>query len=364
MTELLDTKRLPLHERHCGKGAKLMGFAGWEVPVSYSTIVEEHEAVRKAAGVFDVSHMGKFRFRGRHARAFLDSLFSNGLHKISEGRAIYGTLLNEQGLILDDIIIYQIGWSEYFVVVNAGTLDKDWNWFKSHCPADVEMSNESPDKCILAVQGPASPAVLQQLFKNDFTAVKPFHFTERIFNGEKVFIAATGYTGERGFELFPTHKVAGELFDAIFTAGESLGVKPAGFGARDTLRLEASYHLYGQDMDETTTPLEAGLQWVCDFSKDFIGKKALLKQKEQGLTRRLSGFQIQGTGIARHGNEVRVEGKKVSEVTSGTFCPTLKAAVGLAYLPIAYAVPGKDIEVMVRDKALPAKTVKLPFYKR
>ena len=341
-----------------------MEFAGWEVPLQYSTIVEEHHAVRRTAGVFDVSHMGKFVIRGKDSFRYLESVLSNSLKKIGDGRALYSLLLNERGTVIDDVIVYQHSPEHFFMIVNAATLAKDFDWFESHLAGDVELSDESAEKTILAVQGPQSEKILTAVFGFEFKDLKPFHFRAFSFQGREVFIGATGYTGERGFEIVSLKEDTPQFYNALFQIGSDLGLKPVGFGARDTLRLESAYHLYGLDMDEETTALEANLGWVCAFDKDFIGKKALLKQKEQGLSKRLTGFELTETGVARHGHEVYLGEKKIGIVTSGTFSPTLQKSIGLAYLPLEFSELGKTFEIMIRDKRVKAKTVKTPFYSR
>jgi len=360
---MTQTQRLPLHEFHARLGAKFMEFAGWEVPLQYSTIVEEHHAVRKAAGVFDVSHMGKFVIRGKGAYSFLESVLSNGLKKITDGRALYSLLLNDKGGVVDDVIVYQISQTHFFMIVNAATREKDFRWLEAHKPENAELIDQSAAKTIVAVQGPASEALLSKVFHFDFKLLRPFHFRTLDFAGEAMFVGATGYTGERGFEIVGLKENTPSVFEKIFEIGKEFGLRPAGFGARDTLRLEAKYLLYGQDMDDETTPLEAGLEWVLDFSKDFIGREALKKQMNAGLTRKLASFEITGGGVARHGYEIVSGGRTVGSVTSGTFSPTLQKSIGLAYLPLALGVPGQEFDVKIRERLVKAKAVKPPFYK-
>lgn len=360
MTQAL---RLPLHERHARLGAKFMEFAGWEVPIQYTTIVEEHQAVRQKAGLFDVSHMGKFRVRGERSRGFLDRVLSNGLRKIGHGRALYSLLLNERGGVVDDVIVYQIADDHFFIIVNASTREKDFAWLQDRLPVGVSLEDESAGSTILALQGPASGEILSAAWGQDFKSLRPFHFKSMKSGAAELLIAATGYTGERGFEIVGPVKSAAGILDRILEAGIPLGLRPAGFGARDTLRLEAALLLYGQDMNDDTTPLEAGLEWVVDYTKDFIGKEALLAQKERGLARRLAGFELTGPGVARHGYSV-VQGNEVlGLVTSGTFSPTLSKAIGFAYLPADRAVEGLSLGVRIRDREVPCRIVKTPFYK-
>jgi len=356
--------KLPLHDAHAEKGARFMEFAGWTVPLTFRTITEEHNSVRNAVGVFDVSHMGKFTFKGPVAYSFLDQMLSNGLHKIAPGRALYSLLLNQRGGVVDDVIVYQHSRDHFFMIVNAATMEKDWKWFQDHSWDELQMQNESREKTILAVQGPKSVDVLKALFGEAAASIKPFHFTTVEAFGTQVFIGATGYTGECGFELITENAKTTELFKALFEAGEPFGIEPIGFGARDTLRLEAKYSLYGQDMDDETTALEASLEWVCDFSKDFFGKDALLAQKERGLERKLVGFELTQPGIARHDCEAVVNGEVVGKVTSGTFCPTVNKAIGLVYLPVEHTAVGSQFAVTVRGREIAARVVKTPFYKK
>lgn len=340
-----------------------MEFAGWQVPLQYTSIVKEHEAVRQRVGVFDVSHMGKFVVRGKGAQEFLDRILSNGLHKISPGRALYSLLLNDEGGVVDDVIVYEMDGTDFFVVVNAATREKDFRWFENHRPRGVDLVDESPLKVILAVQGPASEELLQRVLGVDLRDLKPFHFRIlRVFGGE-ILVAATGYTGERGFEIIALREEASEIFGKVLAAGKDVGLLACGFGARDTLRLEAKYLLYGQDMDDQVTPLEATLGWVCDFSKDFVGKKSLVRQMEEGISKRLVGFEVRANGVARHGHQVLKGDRPVGVVTSGTFSPTLQKPIGLAYVPADEAEVGTPLAVRVRDRLLPIKVVKTPFYK-
>lgn len=360
---LSESKKLPLHTEHAVHHANFMEFAGWTVPLMFSNITEEHQAVRRDVGLFDVSHMGKFMIEGERAAEFIEGMFSNRLSKIGPGKAIYGLLLNPQGGIVDDVIVYHLGEERYFMVVNAGTRTKDWDWLKNHRFDGVELSDRSEELNILAVQGPKSPLLLSEIFDLDFRNFPSFSCRELCFGGARLLVGATGYTGERGFEMFVPAEKAAELYRLLFEKGEAFGLMPVGFGARDTLRLEARYHLYGQDMDDSTTPGEAGLEWVCDLSKDFIGKNILLEQKARGVLKKLVGFEVTG-GIARHGHEVVMGDQKIGHVTSGTFSPTLKKAIGLAYVPVKYSAPGSEFEILIRDKRAKARVVKGPFYKR
>ncbi|HNV87005.1 MAG TPA: glycine cleavage system aminomethyltransferase GcvT [Candidatus Omnitrophota bacterium] len=360
---LSEVKKLPLHAEHERFRANFMEFAGWTVPLSYSSIVDEHDAVRKNVGVFDVSHMGKILAEGDRASDFLEWVFSNRLSKISCGQAIYGLLLNPEGGICDDVIVYKLAPNRYFMIVNAGTRERDWEWLNRNSDGGVRLTDQMDSLNILAVQGPKSPDVLSEVFQCDFHHCPSFSCREVVFRNEKILIGATGYTGERGFELFAPVGISTELFRAIFERGAPFSIRPIGFGARDTLRLEVKYLLYGQDMDTETTPLEAGLEWTCDFSKDFLGKQALLKQKENGILRKLVSFEIPKGGIARHGYEIRRKGEAVGRVTSGTFSPSLKKAIGLGYVPVDLSTIGSEFDVMIRERAVKARVVKAPFYR-
>ncbi len=361
---MTEVRRLPLHADHARLGAKFMQFAGWEVPLQYTTIVEEHQTVRQKVGIFDVSHMGKFVIKGEGAFDFLETVLSNGLKKIGPGRAIYSLLLNDKGGVVDDVIVYEFDRNYFFMIVNAATSEKDFRWLNLHRNQGVELIDESPKKTILAVQGPQSERLLTKLFDVDFGDLKPFHFRTIKASGTDIFIGATGYTGERGFEIVNSREKTAEIFQRILEIGKEFDLRPVGFGARDTLRLEAAYLLYGQDMDDVTSPLEAGLEWVCDFSKDFIGRNALLKQKREGLTKKLVGFEVIGNGVARHGYEIIGGGVKMGEVTSGTFSPTLHKSIGLAYVPMELASLGSECEIAIRDKHVQVRVTKTPFYNR
>lgn len=356
---MTEARSLPLHHQHAKRGAKFIEFAGWQVPLSYSGIRDEHEAVRRHAGLFDVSHMGKFRIRGVEAYGFLERVLSNGLRKIGPGRALYSWILNERGGAIDDVIVYQIDRSHFFMIVNAATREKDFRWLESQRERGVELADESDEKIILAVQGPESGKVIEKLWGREAASIPPFHFLAKHAGGGEIFLAATGYTGERGFEIVAGKEEAAGLFDGLLEAG----VRPAGFGARDTLRLEAGLLLYGQDMDENVSPLEAGLSWVCDFGKEFMGRRALIAEKENGLKKRLAAFELTETGIARHGHDVCREGQKIGTVTSGTYAPTLEKSIGLAYVPPPQAEAGSEFSIRIREKEVRARAVRLPFYK-
>ncbi len=356
--------RTPLFDTHVQAGAKLVEFAGWEMPVQYAGILAEHDAVRRRAGLFDVSHMGEVVFRGPKAFEALQRVFTNDLSKTVDGQAQYGCLCRDSGGIVDDVVVYRRSAEDLLVCVNAANRAKDYEWLAAHA-GGASVKNESDDWAQLAFQGPLAPQVLQRLTKVNLSAIKTYRFSSGDVAGVPCIVARTGYTGEDGFELFCPPDRAAALWDAIIDAGRPEKVEPAGLGARDSLRLEMAYRLYGSDMDDSTTPLEAGLAWVVKLDKgDFVGRGALLKQKEAGLTRKLVGFVLTDPGIARHGYPVLQDGRKVGEVTSGTKSPSLGTSIGLAYVPTALAAEGSTFAVEIRGRAAAARVVKTPFYTR
>jgi len=359
--------RTPLFDLAVEQKARLTAFSGWEMPVQYSGISSEHEAVRTSAGMFDISHMGKFAFRSRQLREKLQPLVPSDLTRLKPGEAQYTVLLNPQAGIIDDIIFYYQGEDEAgeqrgMLIVNAATRTRDKAWLSANLEsASVSLQDLSKEKVLIAVQGPQAAVYLQPFVEEDLTPVKAFGHLEAKVLGQPAFIARTGYTGEDGFEIMVDPEVGVELWRSLFQAG----VTPCGLGARDTLRLEAAMALYGQDIDETTTPLEAGLGWVVhlDIKGDFIGRSVLEHQKSTGVERRLVGLEMQGRYIARHGYPVLYEGKAVGEVTSGTLSPTVGRAIALAYVPTQLSKTGQQLEVEIRGKAHPAVVVKKPFYR-
>ena len=357
--------RTPLHATHVKAGARIVEFAGWEMPVQYTGILDEHEAVRTRAGLFDVSHMGEVVFRGPRAAEALGKLFTNDLRKLVDGQAQYGCLCRPTGGIVDDVIVYRRGTDDWLVCVNAGNRQKDFEWLRAGEGPGVTVRNESDDWGQIAVQGPKAPGIVQRLTKLDLSKVQTFHFAAAEVAGVPCIAARTGYTGEDGFELFCPAAKAAHLWDALLEAGQGDGAIPAGLGARDSLRLESAYRLYGSDMDDDTTPLEAGLAWVVKLDKgDFVGRDALLAQKARGLAKRLVGFTLTERGIPRHGYPVLRDGKPAGVVTSGTQSPTLKVPVGLAYVPVDLAAEGSTFAVEIRGRAAGARVVKTPFYVR
>lgn len=362
MSSSLNIRKLPLHERHAALGGKFGNFGDWEVPLYFAGILEEHEAVRTRAGLFDISHMGKFYFEGPGTDAFLNSFLPRNILKMVSGQALYMPLLNEQGGFVDDIIVYKITESRFIVIVNAGNTDKDDAWMRARTPENVKFTNASADKGLIAIQGPLSAEMLAKVLGTDeFSALGYYRFKE----WKNGMIARTGYTGEDGFEIMADFETLGKLWDGLLAAGKDKGVMPIGFGARDTLRLEAGMPLYGHDMDDSFSPLELGFEWSVDWTKEtFTASDILKKQKQQGVSRKLVGFEMIDRGIPRQGYELQKNGKKTGEVTSGTFSPTFKKNIGMGYVETVNAQPGTEIDVLVRDKAVKAKIVKLPFYKR
>lgn len=356
---------LPLHNYHVKAGGKMGDFGGWEVPLYYTTILEEHAQVRSSAGVFDISHMGEFFVSGKDAAKFLDQILPRKIQEMPEGKALYMPLLNDSGGILDDIIVYCFHREKYLLIVNASNVNKDFAWLES-CKEklpknfEVRLENKTADFGLLAVQGPRSGEVLKKAFRDLELTLKYYTFLQ---SGD-CFIARTGYTGEDGYEIMVPAQKLPELWERLFHAGEGI-LKPVGFGARDTLRLEAGMLLYGHDMTEERTPLEAGIGWAIDWDKQgFTGSKVLSEQKQNGAASRLIGFEMLERGIPRQGFEILKNGQTVGEVTSGSFSPTLKKNIGLGYISASLAVPGTELEIKIRETAVRAKVVTLPFYKR
>ena len=357
--------RTPLFDVHVRSGARMVEFAGWDMPVQYGGILEEHRAVRTRVGLFDVSHMGEVVFRGPRALETLNQLFTNDLSRIADGQAQYGCLCRQSGGVVDDVVVYRRSPQDLLVCVNAANRQKDFEWLRDGARGQADVRNESDDWAQLALQGPRARIVMARLSQADLALLRPFRFLEGEVAGVACTIARTGYTGEDGFELFCPPQHAPGLWAALMEAGASEEIAPCGLGARDSLRLEVAYRLYGSDMDDSTTPLEAGLAWVVKLDKgDFVGKAALLEQKQKGLPRKLVGFALTDPGIARHGHDVLAAGKKVGTVTSGTRSPTLKISIGLAYVSPALAAEGSTFAVDIRGRPAAAKVVKTPFYTR
>ncbi len=359
-------KNTPFTQKHIDLGAKMAPFAGYNMPISYTGINDEHAAVRTNAGVFDVSHMGEFILKGSNALDLIQSVTTNDASKLTAGKAQYSCLPNKKGGIVDDLIVYCIEENNtYMLVVNASNIDKDWNWIQQFNTKNVEMHNVSEKTCLLAIQGPNATKILQPLTELDILNLKYYTFVKGTFAGvDNVLISATGYTGSGGVEIYFEDKNddAVKIWDAIFEAGKSAGIKPIGLGARDTLRLEMGFCLYGNDIDDTTTPLEGGLGWITKFTKDFTAKDILEKQKAAGIQRKLVGFTMVDKGIPRHGYDIVNEaGETIGVVTSGTQAPSLNKPVALGYVQIDHATIDSKIWVKIRDKQLEAKVSKVPF---
>ncbi len=362
-----ELRRTPLFEVHRAAGARLVPFAGWEMPVQYSGILAEHRAVREKAGLFDVSHMGEFLVEGSGALGYLQKMTSNDVSKVDVGQAQYNVACLPSGGIVDDLLVYRRAQERYLVCVNAGRLEEDWKWFsENHSSADdCRLVNASDDFAQLAVQGPLAAEILQGMTDVDLGAVKTYRFTEGLLGGVQCIIARTGYTGEDGFELFVAPEDAAALWADVLEAGKPVGLVPVGLGARDTLRLEMKYCLYGNDISTETTPLEARLGWITKLDKgNFIGRSELAAQKEKGVSRRLVGFQLRARGIPRHGYPVYVDGQQFGEVTSGAMSPSLGTGIGLCYLPSGRTTVGTTFEVEIRGRRVAAEVVKTPFYKK
>jgi len=361
-------KKTKLNNAHHVLKGKMVDFVGWELPVQYSGLSEEHIAVRTSGGLFDVSHMGEIFFRGPQALDAVQHLTSNNAAKLKPGKIHYSGLMTENGCFVDDLLVYNIDETEYLLVVNAANLEKDFKWMKEKAGHfDVEIVNESGDYTQIAIQGPKAEELLSQITSTDLSSLKYYTFTFGKVNDLDSIISRTGYTGEDGFEIYfkADDETASGLFLELAEKGKPMGIIPAGLGARDTLRLEAGMSLYGNDIDDSHTVLEANLGWILKLKKgDFIGRDALLKQREEGITRQLAGFELTGRGIARHGYPVIVDGKEYGTVASGTYAPFLKKAVGTAYLPIDKCAHGTEFEVSIRDKTVSARVVEMPFYKR
>ncbi len=345
----------------------MVPFGGWDMPVEYSGLIAEHMAVRKAAGLFDVSHMGEFEVTGAGALAFLQRVTSNNVAKLRDGQAQYSAFPMANGAPVDDVIVYRYAADRYLLVVNASNIAKDWQWLRDQSPEGCTLRDRSDDFALLALQGPAAEAILQTLTPLRLADIAYYHFAEGLVGGVKAVVARTGYTGEDGFELFVAPEAAEATWRALIEAGRSHGLLPAGLGARDTLRLEAKMCLYGNDMDETTTLVEAGLGWIVSLDEakgDFSGRLVLEREKKTGPARKLVGFEVVGRGIARHGYPVLVNKAPSGAVTSGSYAPFLEKSIGLCYLPAATAAVGTELEVEVRGRLLPARVVPTPFYKR
>jgi len=365
-----ELKRTPLNSAHRQMGGRMVNFGGWDMPVQYPAgTIEEHLRTRTHAGLFDVSHMGEIDVRGPDAIAFVNRLTSNDVRKLVDGQAQYSALTTPEGTIIDDLLVYRLAADHLLLVVNAGTTDKDWDWIKSHHSGEsVELNNVSSDYCQIALQGPDAESILQTLTNVPLAEIKYYHFTPGSVDGVQGIVSRTGYTGEDGFEVYAPADRAEQLWNKILDAGKTgtpTGVLPCGLAARNTLRLEAGMALYGNDIDETTTLLEANLGWICKLDKgDFTGRESLARQKEDGVQRKLVGFEVTERGIARDHQDVLIDDECVGQVTSGSPAPFLKKNIGLTYVPVAHANVGQQIQIDVRGKLVGAQLVKTPFYKR
>lgn len=358
-------KKTALYDTHVALGAKMVPFAGFEMPVQYSGVTEEHFAVREKAGVFDVSHMGQFFVEGPNAKALLQHITSNNVDALADGQAQYNCLPNGNGGIVDDLIVYKMSDEKFFVVVNASNIEKDWAQFeKYNTKFGAKMTNASDDMSLLAIQGPKATEALQKLTDTNLSELPYYHFTVGTVAGvEGVIISNTGYTGSGGFEIYFNNEDAAKLWEEVLKAGEEFGMIPCGLAARDTLRLEKGFALYGNDIDDTTSPLEAGLGWITKLDKgEFVDSEFLAKQKEEGITRKLVGFEMQEKAIPRHDYPVvDAEGNTIGKVTSGTMSPMKKVGIGMAYVDKPHYKVGSDIYIQIRNKNVAAKVVKMPF---
>jgi len=359
----MEAKNIVLNDIHVALGGKMVPFAGFNMPVRYSSDLEEHMTVRNGVGVFDVSHMGEFFLKGGNSLDLIQRVTSNDASKLIDGQAQYSCLPNNAGGIVDDLIVYKIADSNYMLVVNASNIEKDWNWIESHNSNGVEMTNASDDYCLFAVQGPKAVGVLQKLTNTVLAEVDFYHFAIGTFAGhDDVIMSNTGYTGSGGFEIYMKNEFAIDIWNKIFEAGKEDNIQPIGLGARDTLRLEKGYCLYGNDIDDTTSPLEAGLGWITKFKKEFTNSQNLLKQKEAGITKKLVAFKMDEKGIPRNGYDIlNGNSEKIGTVTSGTISPVLQVGIGMGYVTYDFAKTGSELFIAVRKKKLKSTVVKLPF---
>jgi len=358
-------KNTALTETHKALNAKIVPFAGYNMPVQYEGVNAEHETVRNAVGVFDVSHMGEFLIEGEHALDLIQKVSSNDASKLTIGKAQYSCMPNEDGGIVDDLIIYKIKENTYLLVVNASNIEKDWNWIQSKNDVGANIRDLSENYSLLAIQGPKAIEAMQNITSHDLSAIKFYNFIVGDFAGiENVIISATGYTGSGGFEIYCKNNEVKQIWDNVLKAGADFGIKPIGLAARDTLRLEMGYCLYGNDIDDSTSPIEAGLGWITKFTKDFTNSEALKAEKELGPKRKLIAFELDERGIPRHGYDiVDGHGKRIGIVTSGTMSPSLGKGIGMGYVPTVFADVNSKINIQIRKNAVPATVIKLPFFK-
>ncbi len=356
-------KRTALYQKHQELGAKIIPFAGYEMPVRYTSDLDEHHCVRERVGIFDVSHMGEFMVEGQGALGLIQYVISNDASKLVDGKIQYACLPNGKGGIVDDLLVYKLADNRYMLVVNASNIDKDWEWINQHNSFGATLKNISDSYSLFAVQGPKAVATLQKLTSHDLSTMAYYTFDTLNFAGKKgVIVSATGYTGAGGFEVYIRNEFALEVWNKIMEAGEEYGIQPIGLGARDTLRLEKGYCLYGNDIDDTTSPIEAGLGWVTKFTKDFIDKEILLKQKESGVNRKLVGLKMIDKGIPRsHYTVENMKGESIGEITSGSISPVLGVGIAMGYLKTDFSAAGTEVNVVVRNRKLKAEVVKFPF---
>ena len=359
-------KNTALSHIHESLGAKMVPFAGYNMPVQYEGVNAEHETVRTSVGVFDVSHMGEFFLKGENALALIQKVTSNDASKLVDGKAQYSCLPNNDGGIVDDLIVYKIADNDYMLVVNASNIDKDWNWISAHNDLGVNMTNASDDYSLLAIQGPKAAAAMQSLTNIDLANMAYYSFQIGEFAGiQNVIVSATGYTGSGGFEIYFKNEDAETIWNKVFEAGAAFGIKPIGLAARDTLRLEMGFCLYGNDINDTTSPIEAGLGWITKFDKEFTNSANLKAQKETGVSKKLVGFELIERGIPRHDYEiVDAEGNNIGIVTSGTMAPSLGKGIGMGYVKSEFAGLDSEIFIQIRNNKVAAKVVKMPFYKK
>ena len=359
-------KNTALTEKHIELGAKMVPFAGFNMPVQYEGVNMEHETVRSGVGVFDVSHMGEFELKGPNALALIQKVSSNDASVLVDGKAQYSCMPNGKGGIIDDLIIYRIAHDHYFLVVNASNIEKDWNWISSHNDLGVEINNLSDEYSLLAIQGPKAAEAMQSLTSIDLSNMTYYTFQDGTFAGiDNVMVSATGYTGSGGFEIYVKNDDVAQVWDRVFEAGKSFGIKPIGLAARDTLRLEMGFCLYGNDINDSTSPLEAGLGWITKFTKDFIDSDFLKSQKENGISRKLIAFEMVERGIPRHDYRIlNDQNESIGIVTSGTMSPSMKIGIGLGCVDVTHSSMDSEIFIEIREKGIKAKIVKLPFYKK
>jgi len=361
-------KKTPLYDRHLTLGGKIIDFGGWAMPVQYSNVIEEHQATRMKAGLFDICHMGEIEVKGPQAFELLQWVLSRNIDGQAIGQVKLSVITNENGGIIDDLTVYKFDQDHYMIVTNAGTKDKDFSWIEKQKKekgfSDVNIADISDQTGKLDIQGPLSQIILQKITESDLNPLRYYHSMNTKVMNMPALVSRSGYTGEDGFEIYADSRKIGEIWDELLKIGAGLGLKPAGLGARDTLRLEAGMMLYGNDMDETITPLEVIYGWITNLEKDFVGSAALRQLKEKGLSRKLVGFEMEDRGIARHGYKVYKDDREIGIVTSGTFTPTLQKAVGFAFIPAAYSEQSAEIFIQIRDHQAKARIVGLPFYRR